>query len=177
MNFLLKILLPLLLPALVIGQTRRQMDSAHLILQHAANDTVRMGAYSMLGGFYDDINADSGMYYCNKGIDIAEKLGFQLNKAEILAFMSWPLMKTGNYPEALKVINQGLKIAEDLSNEKKAVGLQKGQTHQMYRLRVIGLLYSALESLYLYVGNYKKQIEVAHEAIPRLESAGDCGQP
>ncbi len=173
MNYLRKILLPLLLPALVIGQTRRQMDSAYHILQHAANDTVRMGAYSMLGGFYDDINADSGMYYCNKGIDIAEKLDLQLNKAEMMAYMSWPLMKTGNYPEALKVINQGLKITRDLSNEKKTGSLQKGQTPQMYRLRVIGLLYSALESLYLYVGNYKKQIEVAHEAIPHLESAGD----
>ena len=173
MNFLLKMLLPVLLPAFVIGQTRRQMDSAFLILQHAANDTVRMGAYSMLGGFYDDINVDSGMYYCKKGIDIAEKLDLQLNKAEIMAFMSWPLIKTGNYPEALKVINQGFKIAEDLSNEKKTGNLQKEQTPQMYRLRVIGLLYSALESLYLYVGNYEEQIAVAHEAIPLLESAGD----
>jgi len=96
MKLLLKILFLLLLPACVIAQTRRQMDSAYLILQHAANDTVRMGAYSMLGGFYDDINADSGLYYCNKGIAIAEKLDLQLNKAEMMAFMGWPLMKTGN---------------------------------------------------------------------------------
>lgn len=79
-----------------------------------------MGACSMLGSLYDDINADSGLYYCNKGIAIAEKLDLQLNKAMMMAFMAWPLMKTGNYPEALKVINQGLKIAEDPSNGKKA---------------------------------------------------------
>src|SRR5512145_265017 len=105
MNLFLKILLTLFLPALAAGQTRRQIDSVFLILQHAANDTVRMDAYSMLGGFYDDINVDSGMYYCKKGIDIAEKLDLQLNKVEMMAYMSWPLMKTGNYPEALKVIN------------------------------------------------------------------------
>ncbi len=149
------------------------MDSAYLILQVAANDTVRMGAYSILGGLYDDISVDSGLYYCNKGIAIAEKLDLQLNKAMMLAFMSWPLMKTGNYPEALKAINQGLKIAEDPSNMKKAGYLKNGQTLQMYRLSVIGILYSALESLYLYVGNYEKQIAIAHEAISHLEAAKD----
>ena len=173
MKLLPKIVLLLFLPAFVKAQTRKQMDSAYLILQHAANDSVRMGACSMLGGFYDDINVDSGLYYCNKGIAIAEKLDLQLNKAEMMAFMGWPLMKTGNYPEALRVISQGLEIAEDPSNEKNTWNLQKGQTPQMYRLSVIGLLYAALESLYLYVGNNEKQIAVAHEAITRLESAGD----
>jgi hypothetical protein len=70
------------------------MDSAYLMLQHVANDTIGMAAYSMLGEFYDDMSADSGVYYCNKGIAIAEKLDLQLNKAEMMAFMAWPLMKT-----------------------------------------------------------------------------------
>jgi len=173
MKLLLKIVLILLTPAFAKAQTRQQMDSAYFILQHAANDTVRMGACSMLGSIYDDINADSGLYYCNKGIAIAEKLDLQLNKAMMMAFMAWPLMKTGNYPEALRVINQGLEIAEDPSNEKKVGYLQKGQTLQIYRLAVIGVLYTALESLYGYVGNYEKQIAIAHEAIPHLEAARD----
>jgi signal transduction histidine kinase len=173
MKLLLTIALLLLLPALGKAQTRRQIDSAYLILQHAENDTIRMGAYSMLGRHYDDINADSGLYYCNKGIAIAEKLDLQLNKAEMMAFMAWPLMKTGNYPEALRVINQGLKITEDPSNEKKAGYLQKGQTLEMYRLSVVGILYSAFEYLYLFVGNYEKQIATAHEAITHLEAARD----
>jgi two-component system NtrC family sensor kinase len=172
-KLLLKIVLLLLLPALGKAQSRRQIDSAHQILQQEANDTVRMAAYSMLGGWYDDISVDSGLYYCSKGIAIAEKIDLQLNKSEMLAFMSWPLMKTGNYPEALKVINQGLKIAEDPSNEKNTWNLKKGQTPKMYRLIVIGILYSALESLYLYAGNYEKQIAIASETITRLESAGD----
>ncbi len=173
MKLSLKIALLLLLPAFVKAQSRQQIDSVYLVLQHAANDTVRMGACSMLGSLYDDVNADSGLYYCNKGIAIAEKLDLQLNKAMMLAYMAWPLMKTGNYPEALRVINQGFKIAEDPSNGKKAGNLQKGQTLQMYRLSVIGILYTALESLYGYTGNYEKQIAIAHEAIPHLEAARD----
>ena len=169
----LTILLLLLLPVFGKAQTRQQMDSGYLMLQHATNDTTRMGAYSVLAGLYDDINVDSGLYYCNKGIAIAEKLDLQLNKAELLALMGIHLMKTGNYPEALRVISQGITIAEDPSNEKKTGTLQKGQTPQMYRHSVIGLLYSFLEYLYLFVGNYEKQIAIAHQAIPLLESAGD----
>ena len=184
MKLLLKIVPFILLPAFVNAQTRQQRDSAYLILQHAANDTVRMGACSVLASYYDDINVDSGLYYCNKGIAIAEKLDFELNKAEMMGLMGWPLMKTGNYPEALRVITRGLEIAEDPSSEKRIGNthteyyssywnLQKGQTPEMYRRRVIGLLYAALEYLYLYVGNYEKQIVIAHEAITRLESAKD----
>ena len=158
----------MLWPAFVKAQTRRQMDSAYFILQHAANDTVRMGAYSMLGRFYDDISADTGLYVCNKGIAIAEKLDLQLNKAEIMGFKSWPLMKMGNFPEALRVLNQAFEIAEDPANENKAWNLQLRN-----RRSLINLLYLALENLYLYAGNYEKQIALAHEAIERFESAGD----
>ncbi len=161
------------MPMLSHAQGQHQIDSVWSILQHATNDTVRMGTYSMLGGYYDDINADSGVYYCNKGIAIAEKLDFQLNKAMMMAYKAWPLMKTGNYPEALRVINAGLKIAGDSSSGKKAGYLQKGETLQMYRLNVIGLLYTALESLYGYTGNYEQQIDIAHKAIPRVLAAKD----
>ena len=74
-----KILLFLFLPIFGKAQARKQIDSAYLMLKHTANDTVRMGAYLNLAGLYDDINADSGLFYCNKGIVIAEKLDLQLN--------------------------------------------------------------------------------------------------
>ncbi|MBP8114956.1 MAG: tetratricopeptide repeat protein [Chitinophagaceae bacterium] len=173
MKLLLKILLLLFLPSFTKAQTLRQIDSLRFILQHAANDTVRMGVCSALGGWYDDISVDSGLYYCHKGIALAEKLDLQLNKALTLAYMSWPLMKTGNYPEALKVLNQGFKIAEDPSNEKKAGYLKKGQSLPMFRLYVIGILYAARESLYGYVGDYEKQIAATREAIPYAEAAED----
>ena len=173
MKLLLKILLLLFLPSFAKAQTLRQIDSLRFILQHAANDTVRMGVCSALGGWYDDISVDSGLYYCHKGIALAEKLDLQLNKSLTLAYMSWPLMKTGNYPEALKVLNQGFKIAEDPSNEKKAGYLQNGQSLQKFRLYVIGILYAARESLYGYVGDYEKQIAATREAIPYAEAAED----
>ncbi|MFZ9388545.1 MAG: tetratricopeptide repeat-containing sensor histidine kinase [Chitinophagaceae bacterium] len=173
MRQIISISLLILFPILVIAQNRRQIDSVQQILQHAPDDTVRMGVYSWLGGSYDDINVDSGLYYCNQGVSLAEKLDLQLNKAMTLAYMAWPLMKTGNYPEALKAINRGFAIAEDPSNKKKAAYLPNGQTLQMYRLQVIGTLHCALESLYGYVGDYEKQIAACRVAIPHLEAAED----
>lgn len=169
----LRIVLFLLLPVFGKAQVGKQMDSAYLMLQQANNDTVRMGAYTILAGLYDDVNADSGLYYCNKGLAIAENLGLQLNKAEILALMGVHLMKIGNYPEALRVITQGIKISEDISNENKTVIQRKGQTPQIYRRNVLGLLFSFMEYLYLFVGNYEKQIAIANKAIPLLQSTGD----
>ena len=173
MKIFLKIMLLLLLPVFGKAQVGKQMDSAYLMLQYATNDTVRMGAYSMLAGLYDDVNVDSGINYCNKGIAIAEKLDLPLNKAEMLALMGIHLIKTGNYPQALRVISQGITIAEDPSNEKKTGTLQDGQAPHMYRRKVVALLYGFLEYLYLFVGNYEKQIAIAHQAIPLLELAGD----
>lgn len=169
----LRIVLFLLLPVFGKAQVGKQMDSAYLMLQQANNDTVRMGAYTILAGLYDDVNADSGLYYCNKGLALAENFGLQLNKAEMLALMGVHLMKIGNYPEALKVITQGIKISEDISNENKTVIQRKGQTPQIYRRNVLGLLFSFMEYLYLFVGNYEKQIAIANKAIPLLQSTGD----
>jgi signal transduction histidine kinase len=173
MKLLLKILLLFFLPSFTKAQTLRQIDSLQIILQHTANDTIRMGVCTALGGWYDDISVDSGLYYCNKGIALAEKLDLQLNKALTLSYMAWPLMKTGNYPDALKVINRGFKIAEDPSNEKKAGYLQNGQSLQMFRLYVIGLLYAARESLYFYVGDNEKLITATREAIVHSEASKD----
>ena len=98
-----------------------QLDSMFAILKNAANDTIRMDAYYKLGSFYDDVNLDSSVYYGEKGASIARDLHLKLNEAEMIANMSWPLGKMGNYPRALKLLNQALEIANDPSNQKHCV--------------------------------------------------------
>ena len=62
-----KILFLLLLPVLVTAQFQHnQLDSMHRVLQHAANDTIRMDACLKLGAYYDDVNLDSSVYYSRK---------------------------------------------------------------------------------------------------------------
>ena len=60
-----------------------QLDSLLLQLKNAPNDTVRVGLYSLLGNYYDDVNVDSSVYYNETGITIARKLQLKLNEAEL----------------------------------------------------------------------------------------------
>jgi hypothetical protein len=63
-NLLFRLLLLLFLPVFVTAQFQHnQLDSMHLALKNAANDTIRMDAYLKLGSFYEDVNLDSSMYY------------------------------------------------------------------------------------------------------------------
>jgi len=75
----------LLFPFSVNAQIlQTQLDSIHRVLQYAVSDTIRMDACYNLGLYYDDVNLDSSIYYCTKGISIANKLNLKLKEAELL---------------------------------------------------------------------------------------------
>ncbi|HYK47543.1 MAG TPA: tetratricopeptide repeat protein, partial [Parafilimonas sp.] len=171
----LKNLLSLLFsPVFVTAQFQHdQLDSMHMVLQHATNDTIRMDACLKFGSYYDDVNLDSSVYYSEKGILIAKQLQLKLNEAEMLTNMSWPLVKMGNYPRSLKVLDEALEIAGDPSNEKNTWHLLKGQTPRSYRIDLLGNVHSAFDYLYGYTGNYAKQITEAYEGIRLFESVSD----
>jgi two-component system NtrC family sensor kinase len=174
MRSLLKIFFLLPSPVFVTAQFQRsQLDSMYQVVRHAANDTIRMDAYNKLGAYYDDINLDSSVYYSEKGIVIAKQLQLNLNEAEMLTNMSWPLVKMGNYPRSLKVLNQALEIAGDRANEKNTWHLLKGQTSRSYRIDLLANVHAAFDYLYGYTGNYGKQITEAYEGIRLFESVKD----
>src|SRR6266487_3538134 len=174
MKSLIKMLFLLFLPVFVTAQFQHnQLDSMQQVLHHAVSDTVRMDACLKLGAYYDDVNLDSSVYYSEKGIVIAKQLHLDLNNAEMLTNMSWPLVKMGNYPRSLKVLNQALEIAGDPANEKNTWRLLKGQTPRSYRIDLLGNVHAAFDYLYGYTGNYGKQITEAYEGIRLFESVKD----
>ena len=173
MRSLIKIFFLLCLPVFVAAQTKEQIDSMRLVLKNATNDSTRMDACLKLGAYYDDVNLDSSVYYSEKGIVIAKQLQLDLNKAEMLTNMSWPLVKMGNYPRSLKVLNQALEIAGNPTNEKNTWHLLKGQTPQSYRIDLLGNVHAAFDYLYGYTGNYRKQITEAYEGIRLFDSVKD----
>ena len=174
MKSFLKISLLLSLPVFVTAQSQqKQLDSMHLALQYAANDTVRIEVYSSLGYFYDDVNLDSSVYYSEKGVAIAQQLLLKLREAEILMRLSFPLTKMGNYPRSLKVLMQASAIAEDPSIEKNTVHLLNGQTPRTYRLSMLGYIHLGLGYLYANTGNYEKGLATYPEGIQIAESIKD----
>ena len=91
----------------------------------------------------------------------------------MLTNMSWPLVKMGNYPRSLKVLNQALEISGNPANEKNTWHLLKGQTPRSYRIDLLGNVHAAFDYLYGYTGNYRKQITEAYEGIRLFESVKD----
>jgi len=174
MRSLKNLLCFLLFPAFVTAQFQHnQLDSMHTVLHHAANDTIRMDAYTKLGEYYDDVNLDSSLYYNEEGIAIARQLNLKLNEGEMLMNSCFPLAKMGNYPQALKVLTQALEIAGDPSNEKNTWHLLKGQTPGTYRVSLLSYTHMGFDNLYGYTGDYEKQMVSAYEAKKFAESIND----
>ena len=156
------------LPVFVSAQFQHsQLDSMYQVVRHAANDTIRMDAYTKLGMYYDDVNLDSSVYYGEKGIVIARQLHLKLNEAEMQMNISFPLAKMGNYPQALKVLTQALEIAGNPSNERNTWHLLKGQTPETYRVSLLSYTHMGFDNLYGYTGDYEKQMTSAYEAKNR----------
>jgi len=174
MRILVKIFFLLCLPVFAGAQFRHgQLDSMHQVVQHAANDTIRMDAYTKLGSYYDDVNLDSSVHYADEGITIARRLNLKLNEAEMLMNSCFPLAKMGNYPQALKVLTQALEIAGNPSNERNTWHLLKGQTPQSYRVSLLSYTHMGFDNLYGYTGDYEKQMTSAYEAKKFAESIKD----
>jgi two-component system NtrC family sensor kinase len=174
MKLLIKIFFLLFLPVFVVAQVQHnQLDSMHQVVRHAANDTIRMDAYTKLGFYYDDVNLDSAVYYGEQGIAIARQLGLKLNEAEILMNTSFPLSKMGNYPGALKLLTQALTIAENPFNEKNPWHLAKGQTPATYGASLLGYVHMGFDNLYGCAGSFEKQLQSAYTAEKIAESTKD----
>ena len=85
MKTVVKILLFLTCPIFVDAQIQQQkMDSLHLMLSNASNDTLRMDAYDNFAYFYIEANNDSAYYYAEKELSLTRQLNLKINEAEAL---------------------------------------------------------------------------------------------
>jgi len=166
-------MLLLLLSALLQAQYgQKQLDSLHLALKNAANDTVRMHLYAQLGVFYAEVNHDSALFYSEKELSLAKQLKLKIDEAGALDFTGYILYQLGNYPKSLESFLQALKIAEDLASEKSSRHLSDGQIPRA-QLRVLASIHHDLGHLYGRTGNINKQISNYLETKSIAESIHD----
>lgn len=169
-----------MLPVFVSAQTQtsstsfsNKLDSLHMVLNNAANDTLRMDAYFNLGIYYLERNRDSAVYYANKSIALARQLKLKLNEAGALSLKGYSQISLGNYPESLKSISRALKIAEDPASEKYTWNLPKGKTAHWKRLDQLGFTNLHFGHLYGATGNTNKQKLSYFKSLGFAESVRD----
>ncbi|HLA60079.1 MAG TPA: ATP-binding protein, partial [Puia sp.] len=90
-----------------------------------------------------------------------------------------------NYPKALDVSLQALKIAEDPASEKNAWNLAAGRTPHTERLATLGIIYFSMAQLYGNTGNIEKQklsllksinlAETVHDSVTNMTSTLNLG--
>ena len=179
------IMLFLVLPVFVSAQSKlfyilsdttlsgtQKLDRLQMALRNAANDTIRMDAYYNRALYYLETNRDSAVYYDDKSIALAQKLGIKMNEAAALGDKGYALIGLGNYPASLESLSEALKIVENPASEKSALPFLRGHTPHARRLYNLGLIELHLGALYGATGDrdmeklrYFKVLEYA-ESIP-----------
>ncbi len=179
MKIFIKLLLLLLLPFFVSSQTQQKLDSLHIALRNAANDSFRMEKYMALHWFYQEVNRDSAIFYSDQALPIAKQLKLRLHEADILDGKGYMFMHLGNYPKSLETYLQALKIAEDPSSEKDNYNLYRHsirETPRIFRLKVLSSIHHDMGHLYGRTGNTNMQILHYRETESISESIRDTNQ-
>ena len=179
MKIFIKLLPLLFLPVFVSSQSLQKLDSLHNALTNAANGSIRMEIYQELHWFYQEVNRDSAIFYCDKALPIAKQLKLRLNEADILDGKGYMFMHLGNYPKSLETFLLALKIAEDPSSERniyKHYRYSISETPRTFRLKVLSSIHHDMGHLYGRTGNTNKQILHYRETESISESIRDTRQ-
>jgi len=131
----------------------QKLDRLQLALRNTANDTVRMNVNFDLALYFLETNRDSAVYYDNKSIALARRLGLKLNEAEALSDKGYALIALGKYPSSLESLSEAIKIAENPASEKYVLPFLRGQAAHKDRLYILGQIYLHLGQLYGATGN------------------------
>ena len=90
MKLFIKISLLLLLPFFTKAQSQQnELDSLHIALKNAANDTIKMVTLNNLTSYYAESNRDSAMLFIEEAINIAKKINQQIWIADFLLLKSY----------------------------------------------------------------------------------------
>ena len=138
------------------GQIRR-IDTLKRNLSLASNDTIRVLALSAMADYYGFIQFDSCLYYAKQTLDLSDRVNYPYGKYLGLRSMFFALNTQGNFPQALEVILNGIKIAK-----------QVRQSHP----NALPLMHYFLGLLNREMGNFPDAIVELQQAIQLQKEAG-----
>jgi two-component system NtrC family sensor kinase len=107
----------LLITLIVNGYAQKKVtDSLKKLLNKAMPDTTRVVLLKNLGNKYAFSKPDSAMVYYQEGLDLSRKINFVKGQRMCLNNSGTIFMEKGNYPKALNLYFESLKIAEITSD-------------------------------------------------------------
>jgi len=94
------------------------VDSLHYQLNNSKEDTTRVLLLSELGNYYGFNQFDSAIFYGQKTIDLSNKLNYPYGHYRGLKCLFFAYNTQGNYPKALEITLQNVKVGEKIRQEK-----------------------------------------------------------
>jgi tetratricopeptide (TPR) repeat protein len=94
------------------------VDSLHHQLNNSKEDTTRVLLLSELGNYYGFNQFDSAIFYGQKAIDLSNKLNYPYGHYRGLKCLFFAYNTQGNYPKALEITLQNVKVGEKIRQEK-----------------------------------------------------------
>ena len=110
------VLIGLIVP--LVSAQKNFVDSLHHELYGSNDDTTRVLILTELGNYYGFNQFDSAVFYGQKAIDLSNKLNYPYGKYRGLKCLFFAYNTQGNYPKALEITLQNLKVGEKIKQER-----------------------------------------------------------
>ncbi|MEP7228879.1 MAG: ATP-binding protein [Ginsengibacter sp.] len=161
------------LPLLAIAQSNADLPINHYDLT-TNNDTLLLNNYCNLQLNYSEANRDSSIFYGYKALALSKKLNQKFYEACTLSDLGFSLLSNGDYSNALNVLLEASKMAEDKSIAKNVMPTPYINTYikgnpESDRILLLGYIKNSLALLYGSTRNLQKQLQELLEAREIVE--------
>jgi len=143
----LSILLFLLQSFFAYGQISKT-DSLKQLLDSEKQDTSRVNLFFNLAVAYQLSKPDTALVIAQQGLSLARKINFKPGEGRCLLVTANIFTITGNYPQALEIQLEALKLFEDIHDDKR-----------------MAATLANISDVYFYEGDYRRSIEYSTKAI------------
>ncbi len=153
---------------LVLAQDSQYLDSLNYVLQHTANDTIKMDTYRKMGFYLQNGELDSALYYHEQQLAFAKKLNLKLYEADAHEQIAYVLIYQMDLLKALENYNQALKIASEPNSAENGWGYANfsfSKSPEDARLSIIGMVHFELSTLYDASRMFDEEKIQLHEAL------------
>jgi len=168
----LKILLLLLSPMLVNAQSS-VLDSLHLKLNAAPNDSIRMDLNDRIALYYGERNRDSTLLYRDVALGYTRKLNLKIDEADVLTGKGYIFLVMQRFTESLQCLTEAITILENPRNEKNPFPFSAPQGEGGTRLATLSGAKYVLGDLYGETGEREKQKLNCQESVQLAQVAKD----
>ncbi|HEY2722308.1 MAG TPA: ATP-binding protein [Chitinophagaceae bacterium] len=158
MKKLITIAVLLLLQATAI-RAQYVIDSLTKLLNTVKGDIDRVSILTSISRAYIYSKPDSALFFGQQGLELSRRINYKSGESRCLRVTASVFMNTGNYPKALEIDLEALKIAEESKD-----------------LEIIGVTFGSLSDVYFYEGDIKRSLEYSSKAISIYETIHDSAR-